>query len=174
LAKYLNAWNGSPHLVSFGSQKNFQYFMQSMKEELPEDFAPDDKWYKAFIAQAIIFRSVQKLVKAQKFPAYQANIAAYCVAWLAWVSEGAIDFELIWKNQSISGELKTMIQEWSAKVDAALRKSAKDRIPSEWAKKSDCCNLMRELVPKLPRQLPPEFAKTISLPNLTVASRSRV
>jgi hypothetical protein len=159
LAKYLNAWNGSPHLVSYGSQKNFQYFMQSMKEDLPEDFKPDDKWYRAFIAQAIIFRSAQKIVKAQKYPAYQANITAYCVAWLAWASEGALDFELIWKNQSISDELKSMIKEWSVKVDAALRKSAKERMPSEWAKKSDCCDVMRDLVPKLARRAPPEFGK---------------
>lgn len=134
--------------------------MQSMKEESPEDFVPDDKWYKAFIAQAIVFRSVQKIVKAQKYPAYQANISAYTVAWLAWVSEGSFDLELIWKNQAISTELKSMIEEWSSKVDAALRKSAKDRMPSEWAKKSECCDVMRELVPRLGRRIPPEFAKS--------------
>lgn len=159
LAKYLNAWNGSPHLVSFGNQKNFQYFMQSMKDSWPEDFAPDAKWYKSFIAQAVIFRSVQKIVKNQKFPAYQANIAAYCVAWLSWSSGGSIDLELVWKNQTISEELKRMVQEWSVKVDAALRKSAGNRMPSEWAKKADCCDAMRGLVPDLPAQLPPEFSK---------------
>jgi hypothetical protein len=171
LAKYLNAWNGLPHLVSFGNQKNFQYFMQSMKEEFPKDFAPDDKWYRAFIAQAITFRSVQKIVKAEKFPAYQANITAYCVAWLAWAAKGSIDFELVWKNQAISSELKSMIQEWSVRVDTALRKSAKERMPSEWAKKTDCCDIMRDLVPELPRRLPPEFAKIVASSSIRAAAR---
>jgi hypothetical protein len=35
MAKYLNAWEGLPNLVSFGNQKNFQSFMQGMKENYP-------------------------------------------------------------------------------------------------------------------------------------------
>jgi hypothetical protein len=79
LAKYLNAWSGAPHLISYGSQKNFQYFMQSMKDEYLDGFLPDEAWFRAFVAKTILFRSVQKIAKSQKFPAYQANIKAY---WL--------------------------------------------------------------------------------------------
>jgi hypothetical protein len=157
LAKYLNAWNGAPNLVSYGSQKNFQYFMQTMKEEYPEGFLPDDKWYRAFIAKAVLFRSVQKITRAQKFSAYQANITAYAVAWISWASAGAMNFEVIWKTQAISDELSKLAEDWVGKVDAALRKTAKNRMPSEWAKKDDCCDQMRELVPKLRRRPPPEF-----------------
>ena len=35
LAKYLNAWEDLPYLVSFGNQKNFQSFMQGLKERHP-------------------------------------------------------------------------------------------------------------------------------------------
>jgi hypothetical protein len=159
LAKYLNAWNGAPHLVSYGSQKNFQYFMQSMKDENPDGFLPDESWFRAFIAKAILFRSVQKITKAQKFPAYQANIAAYSVAWLSWAAEGSMDFDLMWKQQAISNELREMAEGWVVKADAALRKSAGNRMPSEWAKKADCCEEMRELTPKLLKRRPPEFAR---------------
>jgi hypothetical protein len=159
LAKYLNAWNGSPQLVSYGSQKNFQYFMQSMKEDHPDGFLPDESWYKGFIGKAILFRSVQKITKAQKFPAYQANITAYSVAWMSWAAEGLLDFDLIWKQQAISSELKAMTQDWVTKADAALRKSAGNRMPSEWAKKEDCCEEMRERAPRLLKRRPPEFAK---------------
>jgi hypothetical protein len=112
LAKYLNAWNGAPQLVSFGSQKNFQYFMQSMKEDHPDGFLPDENWYRAFIAKAILFRSVQKIAKSQKFPAYQANITAYSVAWISWAVDGLLDFDLIWKQQAISREMKAMTEDW--------------------------------------------------------------
>jgi hypothetical protein len=160
LAKYLNAWNGAPHLVSYGSQKNFQYFMQSLKEDHPDGFQPDEDWFKAFIAKAILFRSVQKITKSEKFPAYQANITAYSVAWLAWAAGGSMDFDLIWRKQEISTELKMMTQDWVAKADAALRKSAGNRMPSEWAKKMDCCDDMRERIPRLLKRRPPEFAMT--------------
>lgn len=162
LAKYLNAWSGAPHLVSFGSQKNFQYFMQSMKEEYPDGFLPDEAWFRAFVAKTILFRSVQKIAKSQKFPAYQANITAYSVAWLSWAAEGSLDFELIWKQQTISSELKEMTEGWVLKADTALRKSAGNRMPSEWAKKADCREAMKEMMPRLLKRRPPEFAKVLS------------
>ncbi len=159
LAKYLNAWSGAPHLVSYGNQKNFQYFMQSIKDAHPEGFLPDESWYKAFIAKTILFRSVQKITKAQKFPAYQANITAYSVAWLAWAAEETMDFDLIWRKQEISPELSAMTADWVTKADAALRKSAGNRMPSEWAKKEDCCEDMRERSPRLLKRRPPELAR---------------
>jgi hypothetical protein len=98
LAKYLNAWNGLPHQVSFGNQKNFQSFMQAMKEQYPDGYVPDEEWFRMFIAKAILFRATQAIVKAQKFPAYQANIVAYTVAYISWKSGGRIDFERVWIN----------------------------------------------------------------------------
>jgi AIPR protein/Abortive infection phage resistance protein N-terminal domain len=59
LAKYLNAWDDLPHQVSFGNQKNFQSFMQSLKEQYPEGFVPDEEWYRPFIAKAIVFRTTK-------------------------------------------------------------------------------------------------------------------
>jgi hypothetical protein len=150
---------GSPQLVSFGSQKNFQYFMQAMREDHPEGFLPDESWYRAFIGKAILFRSIQKITKSQKFPAYQANITAYSVAWMSWAADGMLDFDLIWKQQAISTELKVMTEDWVTKADSALRKTAGNRMPSEWAKKDDCCEEMRERTPRLLKRRPPEFAK---------------
>src|SRR5262249_1643871 len=92
LAKYLNAWDGLPQLVSLGNQKNFQPFMKNLKERYTDGFVPDEKWYRAFIAKAIVFRTVQTIVRAPKFPAYQANITAYTVACISWKCGGRIDF----------------------------------------------------------------------------------
>ena len=73
LGKYTIAWNALPHFVSFGNQKNFQFFTQSLKDEFPDGFEPDEEWYRSFRAKAILFRSVHKLVRTAKFPAYQAT-----------------------------------------------------------------------------------------------------
>lgn len=162
LAKYLNAWDGLPQLVSFGNQKNFQAFMQSLKESYSDGFEPDATWYKAFIAKAIIFRAVQSIVKRKKFPAYQANIVAYTVANLAWKTGGRVDFDLIWQQQGISSELSAMLEGWVDTVDAELRSSAGARMPSEWAKKPECWQALKSASFELPDPLPSELQTQIA------------
>jgi len=162
MAKYLNAWDGQPHLVSQGNQKNFQHLMQSLKEEYPDGFKPDATWFKAFIAKAIIFRAVQSIVREKKFPAYQANITAYTVAYLAAKTGGQIDVDEIWSRQAISSELRVMLADWTTEIDKALRQSSGGRMPSEWAKKAECWNAIQKIALKPPEQLPVEVQHIIS------------
>jgi hypothetical protein len=157
VAKYLNTWDGLPHLVSFGNQKNFQSFMQGLKEHCPDGFAPDDSWFRSFVAKAILFRTVQAIVKAGKFPAYQANISAYTVALISSKSGGRFDFERIWTHQAVSKELRTMIEEWTVAIDRRLRETAKARMSTEWAKKADCWEALRDTPLKFSNPLPPEL-----------------
>jgi len=158
LAKYLNAWSGLPHLVSYGSQKNFQYFMQSLKDEHATGFNPDEKWFKEFIAKLIFFRSTQDIVKRQKFSAYQAIISAYTVASLAHRFERSFDLECIWAQQDVSLELADLVRQWSVAIDKLLRRSAGSRMPSEWAKRVECWDAVREAKLELPARLPPELS----------------
>lgn len=157
LAKYINAWDGLPHLVSFGNQKNFQALMQGLKEKHPDGFDPDAAWYRALIAKAIVFRTVQAVTKRRKFPAYQANIVAYTVALLGWRTGGRIDFDLVWERQAVSAELSSMLDGWVGVVDAELRRTAGARMPSEWAKKPDCWEVIRSTEVDLPDPLPSEL-----------------
>lgn len=158
LAKCLNAWEGQAHQVSFGNQKNFQFFMQTLKDEHPDGFEPDTAWYKSFIAKAILFRTVQSIVKAKKFAAFQANIVAYTIACLSWVTGGRIDFDMVWTRQAISPELHKLLESWVGKIDKALRRTAGNRMVSEWAKKEECRDALRELSFELPEKLPAELA----------------
>ncbi len=158
LAKYLNAWEGQAHQVSFGNQKNFQFFMQSLKEEYPDGFEPDAVWYKAFVAKAILFRTTQSIVKAKKFATFQANIIAYTIACLSWVTNGRMDFDMIWTRRAISPDLHKLLESWAGKIDKALRKTAGNRMVSEWAKKVECRDALRELSFDLPDKLPPELS----------------
>lgn len=158
MAKCLNAWDGQAHQVSFGNQKNFQFFMQALKDEHPDGFEPDTAWYKAFIAKAILFRTVQSIVKAKKFAAFQANIVAYTIACLSWETGGRLDFDMIWTRQAISPELRKLLESWVGKIDKALRKTAGDRMVSEWAKKEECRDALRGLSFELPSNPPPELA----------------
>jgi hypothetical protein len=118
--------------------------MQSLKDEHAGGFVPDEKWYKNFIAKAIVFRSTQDIVKKQKFRAYQAIISAYTIACLAQRFGDVFDFDLVWSRQAISSELKAMIQNWTVMIDKSLRQSADKRMPSEWAKRIECWDSLRE------------------------------
>ena len=146
LAKYLNAWNGRPDFVSYGNQKNFQFFMQSLKDSYPDGFEPDAAWYREFIAKAIIFKSTQKLVRARKFPAYQANIIAYTVAVVASRCSAGIDLENIWREQCVPEDLGERLARLIDVVDTELRSSAEDRMVSEWAKRPDCWTAVNALI----------------------------
>lgn len=79
----MNAWEGQAHQVSFGNQKNFQFFMQALKDEHSDGFEPDPAWFKAFVAKAILFRATLSIVRTRKFAAFQANIVAYTIACLS-------------------------------------------------------------------------------------------
>jgi hypothetical protein len=163
LAKYLNAWDGLPHLVSYGSQKNFQHFMQALKDEHATGYTPDEKWFRDFIAKLIVFRATQDIVRRQKFAAYQAIISAYTVSSLAHRYEQAFDFDVVWSTQGISSQLESLIRQWTVAIDMALRRTAGARMPSEWAKRLECWDTIRETKLGPPAGSPPELHATASV-----------
>ena len=155
LAKYLNTWDGLPHLVSYGNQKNFQSLMQALKEQHPDGFVPDET--PGLCRQSHHIQNRPGHREGETLAAYQANITAYTVACLSWKSGGSVDFERIWSQQAVSPELRTMIEDWVVEIDRRLRETAKARMPSEWAKKSECWDAIRETSLPLPDPLPPEL-----------------
>lgn len=139
LAKYLNAWGQLPHLVSLGSQKNFDKFMGQFTNQDGQTVisVPDIAFYKQIVAKAILFKAVQKLVRPM-FPAFQANITTYTISLIANRLGDSMDLDKIWLQQDISSQLKQQVQAWAVDVDRILHQSAAGRMVSEWAKKPEC------------------------------------
>lgn len=139
LAKYLNAWDERPDAVSFGSQKNFERFMVSFRDEdgkgvLP---LPDVTAFKVMVAKAIVFKRTQVLVRS-RFPAFQANVATYVVSLLAHRLGSRFDFGRVWTQQDISPALRALLERWAVEVHEVLHTSAGGRMISEWAKRPEC------------------------------------
>ena len=138
LAKFICAWKQRPDLVSLGGQKNFAAFMAMVapeggeQKELPET---DD--FKEMIAQAIIFKAAQKIIRPE-FPAFKANIAAYTVSILSLLGGGRLDLMQIWKKQGVSEELASYMLYLAKEVDQHLHETAEGKMISEWAKKKEC------------------------------------
>ncbi|TSA12488.1 MAG: abortive phage infection protein [Deltaproteobacteria bacterium] len=144
LAKFLNAWDQKPSLVSLGAQKNFIELMKEIEDsdEQSTIFQPDMNFYKQLIAKAILFKVAQKLVR-QMFPAFQANVTAYLVSVAAYMIGGSLDLGKIWQQQDLSPKLKQQLQTWASEVHDILHKSATGRMVSEWAKKKECWDIVR-------------------------------
>ena len=137
LAKYLNAWDQKPDLVSLGAQKNFERFMEAVEDTDSTATSPDIQFYKQTIAKVILFKTAHKIVRPM-FPAFQANVAAYLVAVSAKLIGRRLDLERIWQHQDLSQQLKQQLSIWASEVNEILHRSANGRMISEWAKKPEC------------------------------------
>lgn len=151
LAKYAHAWRQRPHLVALGNQKNFQIFND---EAIAEGAVPDLAEFKNLMAQALLYRRAEKLIRPA-FQGFQANITAYTVSVVANRLGNRIALSQIWQQQAISDAFVSLITQWSREVNDALRSSAGQRIVSEWAKKEECWEYVRsrdfsELAVRLP------------------------
>ncbi|MGY4505871.1 hypothetical protein ACVWYH_009828 [Bradyrhizobium sp. GM24.11] len=154
LAKYMQAWSGNPHIVSLGSQKNFDRFM-SDPESAAASATLDVAGYKQLIAQAIIFKAVHKIVLAGEFNQAQANITAYTVSYLARQARDRISLELIWQRQSISPQLSAFVAVLASRMDEVLRQTAAGAQVSEWAKKDECwARVQSATFPSIPADIP--------------------
>lgn len=156
VARYLGAWSGLPDKVCLGGQKNFQHFMQRLKDEPPPPV--DQSWFKRLIAIAVLYRAAEKKIRSMKFPAYGAQITAYVVSAISHKTGGRIDFDRLWTKQAVSSELELLIAEWALQIDILLRQSAGQRNPSEWFKKADCWKEIQLQLPALSEPLPPELS----------------
>jgi hypothetical protein len=145
LAKYLNAWEQLPHLVSLGSQKNFDNFMIQFTDQASQNGVAllDITFFKQAIAKAILFKAVQKVIRPM-FPAFQANITTYTISLIAHRLKNKLDLDKIWQQQEISQQLKAQVQTWSVEVNRILLDSAGGKMVSEWAKKQECWETVRE------------------------------
>jgi hypothetical protein len=144
LAKYLNVWDRRPDLVSLGSQKNFEKFMEAFRgadDSTPS--LPDVAAYKTMVAKAIVFKKAQALIRPS-LPAFQANVVAYTIALLAERAGPSFSFDQVWDHQDISPVLKTQLQTWASEVSEVLNRSANGRMVSEWAKKPECWSVVKE------------------------------
>lgn len=143
LAKYVNTWDGKPDLVSLGSQKNFEHFMDGLKGKDGEpQMMPDVAAFKTMVAKAILFKKVSSLVRPM-FPAFQGNVTIYLIAVASERFGKSFDFEKIWGRQDISLNLRDQLRTWAVEVNEVLQRSSNGRMISEWAKKPECWATVR-------------------------------
>lgn len=146
LAIYCHAWEGKPHLVSMGAQKNFGRFVADwLDDEQRRGWIPDERWFRELVAKAIVYRSVAKAATEAEVKSYKANVVHYIVSIIADRTQGRFDFERVWNAQEVSPELRQLAREWCPIVRQALVDTSQGRNVTEWCKKADCWTEIRKL-----------------------------
>lgn len=139
LAKFHNSWDHLPHLVSRGNQKNFKEFSKAIECINIEDI--DALYFKTTIAKAIIFNTINSLVKTQ----FRANIVTYTMAWLSYKTQDSIDLEEIWRQQSVPPSLVETIKIVIKAAYAHISNVKPGENPTEWCKKEECWTSFRDM-----------------------------
>ena len=147
LAKYYHSMHQKPDLVSLGAQRNFIKFADIITREWNNDENKfNHQFYKEMVVVAIIFRHVEKLVSNSDWyqNAFRANIVTYTIALLFYLIEKnhqdkTLNFEAVWKQQSVPAHLHFEFGALTLKVFNELTKedSNRTRNITEWAKKPD-------------------------------------
>ncbi len=155
LAKFENTWDQLPHIVSRGAQKNFTEFTIRLSARRRGE--PDAVFFHHLVAKAILFRRAERLVSAQNFGGYRANIVTYSLALLAHATAHRIDLDRIWSGQDIGAAIEQAITNISHHVFHILTSPPGGANITEWAKKEACWERVRGLDVELPRELEGEL-----------------
>lgn len=153
LAKYILTWDGHPHTVSKGAQKNFADFASMVGlawKENPDRF--NEAYFRDAVSKAIIFKATEALVSAQPWydGGYRANIVTYAIAKLVadLKRKGrGVNLDLVWRTQQVPPALSEALVVAALAVREVIVNppSWGGKNVTEWAKKEPCWRAIEEL-----------------------------
>jgi hypothetical protein len=141
-AKYLQSWRQLPHIVSRGAEKNFHAFMTMMGDAVPTTNAV---FSQRLIAMAILFKTTDRIVAAQRFGGYKINITAYTVSKLSQATGRKVDLDRVWREQRLTDDLEDALREISILVQRVITSPERGTNIGEWAKKPECWEAVSEI-----------------------------
>jgi hypothetical protein len=107
VAKFINVWELEPHYVSQGSQKNFIHFTKTVNDAVSKNKLPGENYYRKLIANAIMFKTVDKLFGRKNVDSigdttYKALVVAYTLSYFHYLTENRIDLWKIYEEQKLA------------------------------------------------------------------------
>jgi hypothetical protein len=158
LAKFRMSWDGKPHVVSRGAQKNFAYFAPIVQRAWDEKSTAFNEYYfKESVVLALLFKGAERIVSEQTWyeGGYRANIVTYTVASLArLVAKAGVSLDTlgIWSAQQLSEALSSELASIAKPVRDVLVAAPPDKSNvTEWAKLDTCWDMVCRLDLELSR-----------------------
>jgi hypothetical protein len=149
IAKFINAWDLEPHYVSQGSQKNFIHYTKKIKELVDKNKLPGENFYKKLIANAILFKTADKLfgrkgVDAIGDTSIKALTVAYTISYFHFLTEKRIDLWKIYELQRIDDILNNHLKKLLVFVYEHIVREANGSLISEYAKRETSWNKLKD------------------------------
>lgn len=140
VAKFINLWEKEPHMVSLGSQKNFNHYIKKIDVLVRKNNMPGENFYKKLIANAVLFKTTDKLFGRKGIDAIgDTNIksmtVAYTLSFLHFLTDNRIDLWKIYTEQKINEDFQNEIKKLLVFVHDHLVSSAGGSLISEYAKR---------------------------------------
>lgn len=140
IAKFINLWEGEPHIVALGSQKNFVHYIKKINELVSKNKLPGENFYRKLIANAILFKKVDKLFgRKNDNPIGDTNLksftVAYTLAYFNYLTKNRLDLWKIYEDQIIDDFLIIHFSKLLKFVYNHLIKEASGSLISEYAKR---------------------------------------
>lgn len=139
VAKLEMAWMDKPFISCMGGEVCFEKFWKIIKEQNP---IVDEKYFHNVVAKYIIYKKVDSILKFAGNKGHAAIIANYTIALLSLRSQGKLDLDYIWENQSIQPDLEDVIRECIQSISDHIRLIGSDsgKNPQTESKKLDFWN----------------------------------
>lgn len=150
IAKFINLWELEPHYVSQGSQKNFVHFTKKIKELVNKNKLPGDNSYKKLIANAILFKSVDKQFGRKNVDAIgdtnlKSFTVAYTISYFHYLTNNRLNLWKIYEEQKIDNRLQIHLRKLLVFVYKHLTEEAKNSLISEYAKRETSWIRLKEI-----------------------------
>lgn len=149
VAKYINLWELEPNFVSQGSQKNFIHFTKKINILVSKNKLPGENLYKKLIANAILFKTTDKLFGRKNVDAIgdtnlKSFTVAYTVSYFHFLTDNRLDLWKIYEDQKIDDTLIQHFKKLLVFVYDHLVKEASNSLISEYAKRESSWNKLKE------------------------------
>jgi hypothetical protein len=149
VAKFINLWELEPHFVSQGSQKNFIHFTKKINILVSKNKLPGENLYKKLIANAILFKSIDKLFGRKNVDAIgdtnlKSFVVAYTLSYFHYLTDNRLDLWKIYEHQKMDDALTNHFKKLLVFVYDHLVKEANNSLISEYAKRESSWNKLKE------------------------------
>ncbi len=151
VAKFINAWELEPHYVSQGSQKNFIHYTKKVNDLVSKNKLPGENFYRKLIANAILFKTVDKLFGRKNVDAIgdtnlKSFTVAYTISYFHFLTNNQIDLWKIYEEQKVDDVLNVHFKKILSFVYEHLVSEAKNSLISEYAKRETSWKKLKETI----------------------------
>lgn len=149
VAKFINVWELEPHFVSQGSQKNFIHYTKKINDLVSKNKLPGENFYRKLIANAILFKTVDKLFGRKNIDAIgdtsiKALTVAYAISYFHFQTNNRLDLWKVYEEQTIDDFLKDYLKRILVFVYNHIVSEAHNSLISEYAKRLTSWEKLKE------------------------------